>query len=247
MSDLIYQNYSNKCNGWVSPSNLFFGPEILSLSGYQSPAGSNTIVSIVGSNFFSYSVIRFGTFTPTVYFINSNLLSFYIPNTLFPGTYPVQVCNGSVCSNIVNYTIDMASGYWMINTGGNTNTITNTNPNGVKVSWLSRGSPFTVNTSSTQYNTPLTAYSIMDNQTWIICQGNGNDTYINLPSNSSYNGREITFKSISGLVYSTQQNIYPLSGTIQTDLIIGGSGNANWSSLVYDNSIQRWIIMQSNW
>lgn len=247
MSDLVYQNFNNRCQGWVNPANLFFGPEIISLTAYQSPAGSNTVVSIVGANFFSYSAIRFGTFTPTVYFINSTLLSFYIPNTLYPGTYPVQVCNGSVCSNIVNYTIDMSSGYWMIDVGGNTNTISNTNPNGVQVSWLSRGVSFTVNTTSTQYNTPSNAYGIMDNQTWIICQGNGNDTYINLPSNSSYNGREITFKSITGLVFSTQQNIYPLASTTQTNIIIGGSGNANWSTLVYDNSIQKWIIMQSNW
>jgi hypothetical protein len=124
MSDLVYQNYNNKCKGWVNPSNLFFGPQITTLTSYQSPAGSNTVVSIVGANFFSYSVVRFGTFTPTVYFINSTLLSFYVPNTLTSGTFPVQVCNGSVCSNIVNYTIDNASGFWISNGSG---TISNSN------------------------------------------------------------------------------------------------------------------------
>ena len=124
MSDLVYQNYNNRCQGWSAPSSLT-GPQINSLSGYQSPAGSSTVVSISGVNFFSYSTIRFGTFTPTTYFINSNIIQFYIPNTLSSGTFPVQVFNGSIPSNIVTYTIDNASGYWMFNS--NNGTISNSN------------------------------------------------------------------------------------------------------------------------
>lgn len=101
MSDLVYQNYSNKCQGWTNPSNLIFGPQIGSLSGYYSPAGSTTLVSISGQNFLSYSVVTFGIYTPTVYFINSNTLQFYVPPTLNSGTFPVQVFNGGVASNIV--------------------------------------------------------------------------------------------------------------------------------------------------
>jgi|688.fasta_scaffold99359_3 hypothetical protein len=128
MSDLVYQNYNNKCKGWVNPSNLSYGPEIISLSSYQSPAGSSTVVSINGTNFLSFSTIRFGTFSPTVYFINSNILQFYVPNTLNSGTFPVQVFNGIIPSNSINYTIDNASGYWLLNPG---DSITNTNTNGV--------------------------------------------------------------------------------------------------------------------
>ena len=106
MSDLVYQNYNNRCKGWVNPSNLNFGPIIYNLSGYYSPAGSTTLVSINGDNFFSYSSISFGTFKPTVYFINSNILQFYVPSTLNSGIFPVQVFNGSIYSNSVNYTID---------------------------------------------------------------------------------------------------------------------------------------------
>ena len=103
------------CQGWVNPSDNFYGPRITTLSSYYSPAGSSTIVSIIGTNFYSYSTIMFGTYAPTVYFISSLQMDFYIPNTITAGTYPVQVFNGSFASNIVNYTLDNASGYWLIN------------------------------------------------------------------------------------------------------------------------------------
>ena len=44
MSDLVFQNYNNRCKGWTNPSSLNFGPQIDSLSGYYSPAGSTTLV-----------------------------------------------------------------------------------------------------------------------------------------------------------------------------------------------------------
>lgn len=257
MSDLVYQNYSNKCRGWINPSSLFFGPEITSLTSYQSPAGSNTVVSIIGNNFFTYSVIRFGTFTPTVFFINSTLLSFYVPNTLDPGTYTVQVCNGAICSNIVNYTIDMSSGYWMINAGGNTNTISNTNSNGVQVSWLSVGPPVYLENGTTpptyDSNNP---YKVPNNVTYIITGDDGgtNNFYIQLPTGINYIGRQITIQAQSGLnVLSTSTNIVALgsgTGTPQTIIVPGTdffpSSRTCWSSLVnYDGTL--WIVMTSNW
>ena len=210
MSDLVYQNYNNRCKGWVNPSNLSFGPEIISLSSYQSPAGSSTVVSIYGSNFFSYSTIRFGTFTPTVYFVNSTILQFYVPNTLNSGTFTVQVCNGSVCSNTVNYTIDNASGYWLLNSNGN---ITNSNGNGgagVGVSWLSRGAPIIIDNSSGQY-TQGTPYKVPNNVNWIICSNDFSGThqyYIELPTGSIYDGKELMIKNICvSDVLSTTNNV----------------------------------------
>jgi hypothetical protein len=246
MSDLVYQNFNNRCQGWVNPSNLFFGPEIISLTGYQSPAGSNTVISIVGSNFFSYSIIRFGTFTPTVYFINSTLLSFYIPNTLFPGTYPVQVCNGSVCSNIVNYTIDMSSGYWMINVGGNTNTISNTNQNGVQISWLTRNGIIPVSNSGSTpgpFGTAITAFPITDTMNWISVDGGGNpDTFLQLPAGTIYIGRELTIKSISGNVKSKSVNIIPFSGSLAHQELI--TSHLSWVTIINKNGTL-WEIMQT--
>ena len=118
------------CSGWRDPSAVFASPTIISLSSYYSPAGSTSLVVVLGANFYSYSIVRFGTLSPTVYFINSGQLQFYVPSTLSSGTYPVQVFNGAVGSNIVNYTIDNASGYWILNPNG---TISNSNTGGLAV------------------------------------------------------------------------------------------------------------------
>ena len=109
--------------GWAPPSNLFV-PVISYLSSYYSPAASNSIVVIFGSNFYSYSTVKFSTYSPTVYFINSNQIEFYVPPSLTSGTYSVQVFNGSIASNVVNYTIDNASGFWILDSDG---TISNSN------------------------------------------------------------------------------------------------------------------------
>jgi len=250
MSDLVYQNYNNKCQGWVNPSNLSFGPQITFLSGYQSPAGSNTVVAINGINFFSYSTISFGTFSPTVYFINSNLLQFYVPNTLTSGTFPVRVFNGSFGSNTVNYTIDNASGYWLLNSNGST--ISNSNTSGVNVTWLSRGPPVYIDNSTNVYNS-TNPYTIPNNVNWIICDGGvpENNTYIQLPIGTSYIGRELTIKSLTGgFVVSTMNNIILLTsgpmGVAQNIILPSSSGQTFWATLVnYDGTL--WIIMAANW
>ena len=193
MENFLYQNYNNKCKGWVNPTSISYAPQINSLSGYYSPSGSTTLVSIDGANFYSYSKILFGTYNPTVYFINSNIIQFYVPNTLNSGTFPVKVSNGAIYSNSVNYTIDNASGYWLINANG---TITNTNTNSVFVSSLSRSAPFIVTSS----------YTVQNTDNWIICNGTGT-IVITLPSGTLYTGREIMFKNISNnLVKSTTTN-----------------------------------------
>jgi hypothetical protein len=246
MSDLVYQNYNNRCKGWTNPSSIVFGPEITVLSSYQSPAGSNTVVSISGTNFYSYSTISFGTFNPTVYFINSNILQFYVPNTLSSGTFPVQVFNGSIGSNIVTYTIDNASGYWLLNPNGS---ISNTNTNGsVRISSLSRGIPVIVtNTTPTDASNPY----ILDSSTnWVICNGDSGTPgtiYIKLPLASSYDGREIMLKNLSDInnVVSSNgtlelSNIY-LNDNIPTSEILP-AGKGNWATLI--SAGLYWVIMQ---
>ena len=230
MSDLVYQNYSNKCQGWTNPSSLIFGPQINSLSGYYSPAGSTTLISISGENFVSYSVIKFGTFKPTVYFINSNNLQFYVPSTINSGTYPVQVFNGGIASNIITYTIDNASGYWLLNANGS---ISNTNSGPISVSSLSRGPPVTVTTDS---------YTVPNGVSWIICNGVGVIT-ITLPSITQNIGREIILKNITtNQVNSNLPNISTLNGIITSTILPATAGK--WTTLVYDGS--NWITMQGN-
>lgn len=242
MSDLVYQNYNNRCKGWVNPSNLNFGPQIYNLSGYYSPAGSTTLVSINGENFFSYSSISFGTFKPTVYFINSNILQFYVPSTLNSGIFPVQVFNGSIYSNSVNYTIDNASGYWILNNGYITNTNTSGQTSLVLVGALSRGAPLTIynDYDFTDFTTNPNANSV----NWVICSSSSTIS-ITLPSSSDYTGREIMFKnSSSGAVisYNNNNNIISLDGTPTSAILPAGAGN--WATLVYDGSY--WNIMQGS-
>ena len=254
MSDLVYQNYNNRCQGWSYPS-LLVGPQINSLSGYQSPAGSNTLVSINGINFYSYSGVKFGTFTPTTYFINSNLLQFYVPNTLTYGTYPVQVFNGSIGSNIVSYNIDDVPGYWLVDSSGSSTVpcscLTNSASTGsgvVYISLLSRGAPYTINNTNGSYNTPSSAFPVPNNLTWIICDGQTQDstvydTYLQLNSGCQYIGCEITVKTIGGSIYSSSTNILPIDSTIPTSVIVSNTPG-KWATIVFDGSY--WVIMQSN-
>jgi hypothetical protein len=236
MSDLVFQNYNNRRKGWTNPSSITFGPQIDSLSGYYSPAGSTTLVSINGQNFFSYSTISFGTYKPTVYFINSNILQFYVPSTLNSGTNTVYVVNGSVQSNPVNYTIDNASGYWLLNSNGS---ISNTNTNQsslVSIGALTRGAPTTINIT-------MSPYTISKSNNWIICNSTTDPITITLPSGPDNIGRELMFKNIgSNQVISLSNNIIPLTSIIATSTIL--SAGPTWATLVYDGTT--WIIMQGS-
>jgi len=244
MSDLVYQNYNNRCRGWTNPSSLIFGPQITSLSGYYSPAGSTTLVSINGKNFFSYSTVSFGTFNPTVYFINSNILAFYVPSILNSGTYTVRVFNDSVPSNSVNYTIDNASGYWLLNSNGS---ISNTNGQSslVSIGCLSRGQPFIIDNTSSYDFTNLTQTPSPNSVNWVICDTSSGDITITLPNVSSYIGRELMFKNAgTNKVNSSLINIFSLSDIISpTNNILPGTNGA-WVTLVYDGL--NWYSMQGN-
>ncbi len=253
MSNLVYQTYNNKCKGWVNPSNISYGPQITGLSSYQSPAGFNTIVAIYGSNFFSYSTVRFGTFTPTVYFVNSNILQFYIPNTLNSGTFTIQICNGSFCSNIINYTIDNASGYWLLNGENITNT-NNNNNGGVNISWLSRGAPKIIDNVN-NYNNIGEPYKVPDNVNWIITTNTSSNYsfYIELPTGTNYIGREISIKNLhTQNCLSTSSNIIaldsnPNDGTSSDIIVIASKEKKTyWSTLVNLDGLL-WIIMTANW
>jgi hypothetical protein len=228
-----------KCNGWTNPTNLYFGPNIVSLSGYYSPAGSTTLVSISGANFFSYSTVSFGTYNPTVYFINSNNIQFYVPSTLNSGTYPVQIFNGSVGSNIVNYTIDNASGYWILNGNGSISNTNNsvTNSSLVSITSLSRGAPVTITNTS--------PYTVPSNVNWIICDSTADVVTITLPSGSLYIGRELMLKNIgTNIVRSNVANIIvPIDNTTPITTILPATKGA-WATIVYNGNL--WITMQTN-
>jgi len=235
---------------------MAFGPRIDTLSSFYCPAGSTTLVSINGENFYTYSTIAFGNYFPTVYFINSNILQFYVPSTLNYGTYTVQVFNGSFPSNCVNFTIDNASGYWLLQANG---AITNTNTNGmIEPQSLSRGAPISIDETAPNYTVP-------NNVNWIICYNDNiaSDFIIQLPQSSYFVGREIMIKSVynvsndlitsSPTIFSSQKNIIPfngispiitVNGAIDNVIITGEQKATKWVTLVFDGYY--WNITQSN-
>ena len=120
------------CQGWSNPNMNYATPTIAYLSGTYSPAGSTTLVAIFGSNFRLYSTIQFGTYTPTMIFINSGQINFYVPSSAPPGNSPVQVFNDTNGSNTVEYTIDIAQGFWYLDPTYS-DVITNANSGGLSV------------------------------------------------------------------------------------------------------------------
>lgn len=251
MGDLSYQNYTNKCQGWVNPDSLSFNPQINSLTGYQSPAGSNTVVSINGINFCSYSRIAFGTLSPTVYFINSNVLQFYVPNTLSSGTFPVQVFNGSIGSNVVNYTIDNASGYWIMNPNGSISNTNQGSTNMVQVQSLSRGLPKTLESIESDNYPFANPYVVQKNDNWFNCNSTFAVIFVTLPRPENNPGREIMFKMYNnGVLHndlrSTSVNILPLNSFIPSDIIISSGIDVihckSWVTLVSNGTY--WMVMQ---
>ena len=130
MSGLLFT--TGLCQGWSNPNMNYATPTIAYLSGTYSPAGSTTLVAIFGSNFRLYSTIQFGTYTPTMIFINSGQINFYVPSSAPPGNSPVQVFNDTNGSNTVEYTIDIAQGFWYLDPTYS-DVITNANSGGLSV------------------------------------------------------------------------------------------------------------------
>lgn len=112
--------------GWPNPSATL---SITYLTSTYSPSGASVLVAIIGKNFRTTSTIKFGGYSPTMIFISSEQIDFYVPNTAPSGIYPVQVFNDSVPSNIIEYNIDSPPGYWILNS----DIISNSNLGGLSV------------------------------------------------------------------------------------------------------------------
>lgn len=109
MSGLLYSNGGKRCAGW-SDSLPSLAPTITSLSSYLSLYGYQSIITIFGTNFRTYSLVRFGTYSLSVSFFNTNQISFYVPQSAQPGTYSVQVVNDTIPSNSVSLDITNING-----------------------------------------------------------------------------------------------------------------------------------------
>ena len=224
----------NRCQGWSNPSTAFYGPVIISLSSYFSPAGLTSLVTISGENFYSYSTVLFATFSPTVYFINSNTLQFYVPSSLYPGTYPVQVYNGSTGSNIVSYTLDNSSGYWILNPN---NSITNTNVGGLELAGPIQFPDTTI--QSTAYNPLIGEIKMYGGITvpngYLWCDGSsyntgGNYAQLFAVIKHTYGGSGTTFnvpdlrqKFPLGTQDNTSMSIAYNNGNTTSNVLTGGN------------------------
>jgi hypothetical protein len=120
------------CQGWVNPSTNYAVPTISYLTGTSSPVGGTTLVAIFGTNFKLYSTVKFGTYSPTMIFISSQQIDFYVPTSLPSGNNPVQVFNDTYGSNVVEYTLENAVGFWSLNPP-NSNIISNSNIGGMSI------------------------------------------------------------------------------------------------------------------
>jgi hypothetical protein len=130
MSSLSFT--TTACQGWSNPNVNYSNPTINYLSGTYSPAGATTLIAIIGTNFKLYSTIKFGTLTPTMIFISSLQINFYVPTSATPGSYVVQVFNDTYASNIVTYELDNSIGYWSLSTTIS-EAITNSNNGGLDI------------------------------------------------------------------------------------------------------------------
>jgi hypothetical protein len=240
------QLQKSACRGWVPPAENFGVPIISSLSIYASNAGATAMVSVFGSNFYSYSSVLFGNEIPSVQFVNSNLLQFYVPTYLSAGTYPVQISNGASRSNIVNYLLEETDGFWQQQSDGS---IANTNANAsssagvagtgiVRIGGLSLAAPLTIDDDNAAQVTSAT----VGQSNWIICNVSSSYT-LPLPSAAQYIGRQLMVKSTGGTVFASQA-VYPQNSadpSSLTTVLLEGSGN--WATIVTDGT--SWIVMQS--
>ena len=197
MAGLFYN--IGACQGWNPPNNLY-APTISYLSSIYSPAGSTTLVAIFGTNFKLYSTIKFGTYTPTMIFINSQQIDFYMPSSALPGNYPVQVFNDTTPSNTIEFTVYNTPGLWYQNPT-NSDIISNSNTDGLIVN-----GPIQINSAVNN-----TGYTNIGNMVF-------NDAYSNINSDQTiswpyYTGATITANStgilitgnltVNGTIYGT--------------------------------------------
>lgn len=148
---------SRQCRGYAN-SLPIVAPIITGLSTTSSILGTTTVVTIFGENFRNYSTVYFGTtLINNVTYFSSGQLSFYVPSTATVGTYPIQVFNDTLASNIVFFTVDNSVGFWKQDSTG---AITNSNSiGGVSIlGQLTVNSPIKLNYSPSAITTNNIGY-----------------------------------------------------------------------------------------
>lgn len=185
---------SRQCRGYTN-SLPIVAPYITGLSTTSSILGTTTVVTIFGDNFRNYSTVYFGTtLINNVTFFSSGQLSFYVPSVSTVGTYPIQVFNDTLGSNIVFFTVDNSVGFW--NQDPITGAITNNNSSG----GISVSGPLTVNSGIVLNYQP----SLITNNTQL--------GYMITPTTQSISTASGSFSTIVNN-YVVPQGVWLLTGT----------------------------------
>lgn len=98
--------------------------------------------------------------------------------------------------------------------------------------------------STTAPVTKTTSFTLADSENWIIANGASANVTATLPAASSWVGRQVTIKNLSGTytVISASSNVVPLnSSTAGTAILAATAGK--WATLVSDGT--NWIIMEA--
>lgn len=122
---------SQKCRSIASTQYPSLTPYISSVSSAYSVVGATSLVTLFGSNYRDFSIIHFGTTEAQSIFISSSQISFYVPSNLPYGTYPIQVFNDNLASNVIDFTIDDNGNYWQLSSADLS--IFNSNKGGVNM------------------------------------------------------------------------------------------------------------------
>ena len=106
MAKLNLTYRSTLCRQFTSSSPVAV-PTILYASTYYNTNRGGTFLTIFGTNFRDYSIVKIANIIhllPTIYF-NSETIAVYISNNYPLGDYNVQVFNDRYSSNIVTFTL----------------------------------------------------------------------------------------------------------------------------------------------
>lgn len=240
-------------SGWAQLS-LGGPPTIVALSNTESPAGATVLIAVTGLNFFTYSTVRFADLSPTTFFINSNLLEFYVPRSLVPGRYPLQVFNDTRGSNIVSFPLMTATNFFQLSVS--TGNIENTNPSGlVRVHALARTLSW-LPASATVSTTP---YVVESSDTFVLTPVSSTAFYVSLPQSSGVDasslaaleGREITFKTFGAAIYTAVGQISAASIKVVVSLTSPTASSTilpavpgAWVTLVFSQNY--WFAVQGS-
>ena len=82
-------------------------PIINDFSYYYDTTQNQIIITLIGSNFRSFSTVKLGSNNIEIIYISSSIIQINVPRNLKPNVYSLIVINDYSISNSINYTHEM--------------------------------------------------------------------------------------------------------------------------------------------